>query len=173
MDGVLSVWGKIMIPMYRLCLHGLYGLYGPRCPLSPERPLNWFTKSLNHLWKKTSGNFNRNSNLSLKKIHLKIFSSKWWAYCIGLSVLTIIHNWFRQWLGAYFIPWTSYNSHRCICTSTCLSELNHVDWRSLASPPAPVFTHRDEPRYTTISKTTNPELCWQLYLHSTCLYSWS
>ena len=29
----------LMIPMYRLQLHGLYGLYGPRCPLSPERPL--------------------------------------------------------------------------------------------------------------------------------------
>ena len=33
------MWGKIMIPMYRLWLHGLYELYGPRCPLSPERPL--------------------------------------------------------------------------------------------------------------------------------------
>ena len=29
----------LMIPMYRLRSHGLYGLYGPRCPLSPERPL--------------------------------------------------------------------------------------------------------------------------------------
>ena len=28
------MWGKIIIPMYRLWLHGLYGLYGPRCPLS-------------------------------------------------------------------------------------------------------------------------------------------
>ena len=26
--------GKIMIPMYILWLHGLYGLYGPRCPLT-------------------------------------------------------------------------------------------------------------------------------------------
>ena len=32
-DCVLSMWGKIMIPMYRLWLHGLYGLHGPRCPL--------------------------------------------------------------------------------------------------------------------------------------------
>ena len=38
--------GKIMIPMYRLWLHGLYGLYGPRCPLSPDRPLNLITHSL-------------------------------------------------------------------------------------------------------------------------------
>ena len=29
-----------------LWLHGLYGLYGPRCPLSPERPLNLISHSL-------------------------------------------------------------------------------------------------------------------------------
>ena len=40
------MWGNIMIPMYRLWLHGLYGLYGARCPLSPERPLNLITHSL-------------------------------------------------------------------------------------------------------------------------------
>ena len=58
---VLSMWGKIMIPinlqariilsgewipMYRLWLHGLYGLYRHRCLLSPERPLNLITHSL-------------------------------------------------------------------------------------------------------------------------------
>ena len=30
------MWGKIMITMYRLWWHGLYGLYGPRCPLSQK-----------------------------------------------------------------------------------------------------------------------------------------
>ena len=40
------MWGKITIPMYRLWLHSLYGLYGPRCPLSPEKPLNLITDSL-------------------------------------------------------------------------------------------------------------------------------
>ena len=35
-DCVLSVWGKIMIPMYRLWLHVLYGIDGPRCPLSKK-----------------------------------------------------------------------------------------------------------------------------------------
>ena len=34
------MWGKIIIPMYRLWSHGLYGLYGPWCPLSPKRPIN-------------------------------------------------------------------------------------------------------------------------------------
>ena len=42
------MWGKIMIPMYRLWLHSLYGLHGPRCPQSPERPLNLITHSLTH-----------------------------------------------------------------------------------------------------------------------------
>ena len=41
-DCGLSIWGKIMIPMYRLRYNGLYG---PRCPLSPERPLNLITQS--------------------------------------------------------------------------------------------------------------------------------
>ena len=65
-DCVLSMWGKVMIPMYRLkvmipmyrlWLHGLHGLYGPRRLLSPERPLNLLTHSLtdpeksNSLWK--------------------------------------------------------------------------------------------------------------------------
>ena len=40
------MWGKITIQMDRLWLHGLYGLYGPRCLLSPERPLNLITHSL-------------------------------------------------------------------------------------------------------------------------------
>ena len=32
---VLSMWGKIMIPMYRLwLLQGVYGLHGLRCPMS-------------------------------------------------------------------------------------------------------------------------------------------
>ena len=46
---LLSVWGKIMIAMYRLWLHGLYGLHGPRCMLSPKRLVNLITHSLNSL----------------------------------------------------------------------------------------------------------------------------
>ena len=37
-----------MIPMYRLWLHSLYGLYGPHCPLSPDRLLSKLTHSLTH-----------------------------------------------------------------------------------------------------------------------------
>ena len=32
--------------MYRLWLNGLYGLYGPRCPLSSKRPINLISLSL-------------------------------------------------------------------------------------------------------------------------------
>ena len=40
-----SMWGKIIILMYKLWLHSLYGLYGPRCPLSPKRPINLISLS--------------------------------------------------------------------------------------------------------------------------------
>ena len=39
------MWGKIIIPMYKLWLHGLYGLYGPRCPLFLKRPINLISLS--------------------------------------------------------------------------------------------------------------------------------
>ena len=42
-DCGLSMWGKIIIPMYRLWLSGLYG---PRCPLSPKRLINFISLSL-------------------------------------------------------------------------------------------------------------------------------
>ena len=46
------MWGKIIIPMYRLWLSGLYGLYGPRCPLSPKRLINLISPSLSlSLWR--------------------------------------------------------------------------------------------------------------------------
>ena len=45
-DYVLSMWGKIMIPMYRLWLHSLYG---PHCLLSPKRLLNLITHSPSEL----------------------------------------------------------------------------------------------------------------------------
>ena len=42
---MLFMWRKIMTPMYRLRLHGLYGLYGPHS-MSPERLLNLVTHAL-------------------------------------------------------------------------------------------------------------------------------
>ena len=40
------MWGKIIIPMYRLWLNGLCGLYGPRYPLSSKRPINLISLSI-------------------------------------------------------------------------------------------------------------------------------
>ena len=45
------MWGKIIIPMYRLWLNGLYGLYGPWCPLSSTRPINSISLSLSQPFK--------------------------------------------------------------------------------------------------------------------------
>ena len=48
------MWEKIIIPMCRLWLHGLYGLYWPWCPLSPKRQINLIPLSwpwvVNLLW---------------------------------------------------------------------------------------------------------------------------
>ena len=45
-DSVLSMWGKIMIPVSTLWPHSLYELHGPRCPLLPKRLLNLISHSL-------------------------------------------------------------------------------------------------------------------------------
>ena len=100
------MWEKIMIPMYRLWLHGLCGLYGPRCLLSPERPLNFITHSLawtvpnhylNQCWNivdwtfgnKLLWNFYQNPIFSFNKMHFKISSAKWRQFCLSLNVLTL------------------------------------------------------------------------------------
>ena len=43
-----SYWRASEHKFPSLWLHGLYRLYGPHCPLSPEGPLNLFTHSLTH-----------------------------------------------------------------------------------------------------------------------------
>ena len=80
------MWGKIIIPMYRLWLNGLYGLYGPRCPLSSKRPINLISLSL------SLGCFKvkfRNSSISgivgLIDVKWKGIELIWyWAYCVTL-----------------------------------------------------------------------------------------
>ena len=44
------MWEKVIIPMYRLWLHGLYGLYGPRCLLVVK-----FNSSLTDLFLPSDG----------------------------------------------------------------------------------------------------------------------
>ena len=62
--------------MYRLWLSGLYGLYGPRCPLSSKRPINLISLSLSVLayifpwWRKLYCNTQKHK-LSLSENLLK------------------------------------------------------------------------------------------------------
>ena len=39
-------WSSPSVRLYRLWLNGLYGLYGPRCPLFSKRPINLISLSL-------------------------------------------------------------------------------------------------------------------------------
>ena len=47
------------------------------------------------LWNKLQWNCNRNSNIFIKKMHLKMSSAKWRPFCLGLNVLI----YFQDFLG--------------------------------------------------------------------------
>ena len=49
------MWGKIMIPMYRLLLHSLYRLYRPRCLLAVLKKAVKLNHSLTHSLTHSSG----------------------------------------------------------------------------------------------------------------------
>ena len=99
------MWGKIIIPMYRLWLHGLYGLYGPRCLLSPKRPINLISLS----WL-----YDLNPNLDCGTPHL---------FCIlgELQWLTGLHGQWEfplffkgQWLSLAFAVWSTFAAGKCM-----------------------------------------------------------
>ena len=71
------MWGKIIIPMYRLWLNGLYGLYGPRCPLFSKRPINLISLSLSEIIYTSHGRMNPLWNQLNKYHHHQIFSWMW------------------------------------------------------------------------------------------------
>ena len=81
------MWGKIIIPMYRLWLNGLYGLYGPRCPLFSKRPINLISLSLSHLCIKAARQSNslqriaKYLNQNTKKIVFNSFILSNFNYC--------------------------------------------------------------------------------------------
>ena len=82
------MWGKIMIPMYRLWLHGLYGLHGPRCPLSPKGLLNLITRSLTpRFW---SG---QSRDLWLNKIRIPVVPTKRWGLLKQFPPFHYFHQW--------------------------------------------------------------------------------
>ena len=62
-------------------------------------------------------NFNRNSYIFLKKIHLKRSSGKWWTFCLGLNVLkergTYIFA--LEWLRTKYKMYSSGKSEQLRC----------------------------------------------------------
>ena len=93
------MWGKIIIPMYRLWLHGLYG---PRCPLSPKRPINlisllvcrriYASLSLNELIQTMDNCFPTNMTYQHRNFHCgsKMIITRF-CFHNGHSSLNIIH----------------------------------------------------------------------------------
>ena len=74
------MWGKIIIPIYRLWLNGLYGLYGPRCPLFSKRPINLISLSLSTRYTGTSQPFEagKRPKTSLKQMSkTKLYMMPW------------------------------------------------------------------------------------------------
>ena len=69
------MWGKIIIPIYRLWLNGLYGLYGPRCPLSSKRPINLISLSL-----------------SGSKCHGVNLTGQWVCFATTISITVTLHG---------------------------------------------------------------------------------
>ena len=83
------MWGKITIPMYRLWLHGLYGLYGPRCPLSSKRPINLISLSLSRPhW----GNARSSEVSEAMKFVAKIFIWPWNLTAPSAALLSNLVN---------------------------------------------------------------------------------
>ena len=78
------------------------------CRRPGDKPLSepWWVPT--HIWvtrpqwvnwafrNKLQGNFNLNSNISFKKMHMKMASGKWHPFCLGLNVL--------KWFHAYSAP---------------------------------------------------------------------
>ena len=67
----------------------------------------------NHHWIREwlDAGFNRNSDIFIKKIHLKMSSDKWQPFCLGLNVLTaFIWKWLQLYICVYILlPSLRYN----------------------------------------------------------------
>ena len=93
------MWGKIIIPLYRLWLNGLYGLYGPWCPLSSKRPINLISLSLSLVTRLAPSHYqNYNGVLLYPKSH-------GWRYHYGYGLsqweMTLHCNVISHWLSLY------------------------------------------------------------------------
>ena len=77
------MWGKIIIPMYRLWLNGLYGLYGPRCPLFSKRPINLISLSLYSL-------IHSQMHVSLHYGKITLKPDAWWYLVKGIKTKRLL-----------------------------------------------------------------------------------
>ena len=117
------MWGKIIIPMYRLWLHSLYGLYGPQCPLSPKRLINLnFLSSLKESW------FDHNFTSGFGGISLCLVSSLYMYMSLSVVVnsqmilidllykffMKVMHHWCTQTR-----PQDEVSSHYDVITGKC------------------------------------------------------
>ena len=104
---MLSMWGKIMIPMNMLWLHGLYGPYGPRCPLSPKRLLNLITHSLACCWPVRTDIFNMIALVSSwfrVMICAKQHLNQWWHVLFMTCMQMFYKNFDSNFLGKIKTP---------------------------------------------------------------------
>ena len=79
----------------------------------------WMTPShyLNQCWSivnwtlrnKRQWNFNRNSYVSFKKMHLKMLPAKWWPFCLSLNLLNGKFALSQLSWKIMFKPWTLYH----------------------------------------------------------------
>ena len=103
------MWGKIIIPMYRLWLNSLYGLYGPRCPLSSKRPINLISLSL---WTKPDLSSMTSLENYLKEV---------WLFCDGWEYMC-------QWnIKCYFFL-SSGETWNCEMDPNMLEGVHGIEW---------------------------------------------
>ena len=122
------MWGKIMIPMYRLWLHGLYGLHGLRCPLSPKRLLNLITHSFPH-----------STAVLIHYLNFVIWLNRTWEFLLitlylneyECNYLYSIHvpGWLQKWLNSITAPGSVSNEPGSV-TWLATKYLKTVSWRN-------------------------------------------
>ena len=85
----------------RLWLQGLYGIYGPRCPLSPERPLNLITHSLLQIGVALAPSA-KPPRLNSSHVHVLMFSPFIWGTSKIIMTCMKVHYFFGVHLVWYY-----------------------------------------------------------------------
>ena len=83
----------MMIPLYRLWLHGFYGLYRPRCPLSRCPLLNFITHSPTGILRRTHGKNGPKFGMQVYHDHIQ----NWFDFGLILALCwakTLMKLWF-------------------------------------------------------------------------------